>query len=446
MKISHNIILGLVLSLGLSTASISSFAQSRVLEKLAVIVNNDVILESDIDNMTKAIKQNVPPNAELPSDKELRQQVIERLILESLILQEGAQLNIKVSDEHVTQAISDIAKENGMNLDELRGNLAAMHLDYTTYRNNIRKDMELEAIRNQVVSDRVHILPQEVEILSKQLLSQPGENYEINLSQILIPLPEEPTPADLKKAQTTLRTVLLQLSKKVSFSTLAKTYSADPTTSNRGGEMGWSRVNELPSLFVEELKAPKKGQVVGPIRSGIGFHLLRVNGVRGAAKFVPQKVAATEYLSRHILLKPTVVRDSEMTKLELKKLRERIINGDITFEEAARNYSDDLQSGLQGGDLGWSIAERYDPSFAKALSALKKGDISEPVQSAFGWHLIELMDSREVDRTELALQEQAYRMIFNRKFAEEAQNWMQELRADAYISYPGQNNTDSTQK
>lgn len=446
MKISHNVILGITLSLGLSITSLNAFAQRKIIENIAVVVNNDVVLETDIAEMMNAIKQNIPNNSEQPSVEELRQQVIDRLILESLILQEAAKFNIRISDEQLYNTIAGIAQEHNMDVDELRANLAAVGIDYSTYRNNIRKDMLLEAVRNQIVSSRIHIIPQEVEALSKQLLSKPSDDYEISLSQILIPLPEEPSTADLKKAQNTLRTILVQLSKKVSFSSLAKTYSADPTTSNRGGEMGWTRVNELPSLFVEELKSPKKGQVVGPIRSGVGFHLLRVNGVRGAEKFVPKKVAATEYHARHILLQPSVVKNTQIIQLELNKIREQIINGELTFEEAAKKYSDDLQSGLQGGDLGWNIPERYDAGFAQALTKLKIGDISQPIQSAFGWHLIQLIETREVDRTELALQEQAYRMIFNRKFSEEVQNWMQELRADAYIRFPDGENINVKQR
>lgn len=431
MKKYHNALLSTIVSLSILISPMIS-AAPQVVEKVAAIVNKDIVLESDVNRMIAAIKGSVQDTSQLPSSSELRSQVIERLILESLILQEAMKAKIRVTDEILNQEITQIAEDNGLTIDELRANLASAGISYVEYQDRIKKDIQIEEVRNRVVKDRVIISPQEVDSLVKHLLSQPETNVELNISQIFLPLPEAPKKADLEKVQDIVKTIMTRLSKRTNFDTLAKTYSADPNAMN-GGKMGWKRLDELPSVFVEKMGSPQKGQVVGPVRSASGMHIIRINDIRGAKQQEPKKVSAEEVHARHILLQSSVLKTDQELQETLKAIRQNIIDGKDTFEAVATTISEDPGSAPNGGDLGWNLPERYDPAFKDALLKLRVGDISQPIKSAYGWHLIQLIDKREIDRTDAAQREQAYRMIFNRKFSEELQTWMQELRAGAYV-------------
>ena len=193
--------------------------------------------------------------------------------------------------------------------------------------------------------------------------------------------------------------------------------------------MGWSRLQELPGLFAERLQTAKSGEIVGPVRSGVGFHILRVNEVRGNS----QPISVTEVKARHILIKPSPVMTDDQARSKLQQIAADVKSGKTSFDAAAKQFSEDPGSALRGGELGWSMPDIYDPAFRYALMKLKKGELSQPVRSSFGWHLIQLEDTRNVDKTEAAQKDRAYRMLFNRKFSEELQSWMQEQRAGAYV-------------
>lgn len=193
--------------------------------------------------------------------------------------------------------------------------------------------------------------------------------------------------------------------------------------------MGWSRLQELPVVFAEQIKHSKKGDIIGPIRSGVGYHILRLNDMRGGNN----TISVTEAKARHILLKSSPIMNDEEARQKLQQITQDIRSGKITFEDAAREYSDDPGSALKGGELGWNMPDVFDPAFRDALMRLNKGELSQPIRSSFGWHLIQLEDTRSVDKTDVAQKDQAYRLLFNRKFNEEAQSWMQEQRAAAYV-------------
>ncbi|EII7708040.1 peptidylprolyl isomerase SurA, partial [Escherichia coli] len=196
-----------------------------------------------------------------------------------------------------------------------------------------------------------------------------------------------------------------------------------------GGQMGWGRIQELPGIFAQALSTAKKGDIVGPIRSGVGFHILKVNDLRGESK----NISVTEVHARHILLKPSPIMTDEQARVKLEQIAADIKSGKTTFAAAAKEFSQDPGSANQGGDLGWATPDIFDPAFRDALTRLNKGQMSAPVHSSFGWHLIELLDTRNVDKTDAAQKDRAYRMLMNRKFSEEAASWMQEQRASAYV-------------
>ncbi|EIQ2401269.1 peptidylprolyl isomerase SurA [Salmonella enterica] len=417
------------LLLGIAMIANTSFAAPQVVDKVAAVVNNGVVLESDVDGLMQSVKLNAgQAGQQLPDDATLRHQILERLIMDQIILQMGQKMGVKITDEQLDQAIANIAKQNNMTMDQMRSRLAYDGLNYSTYRNQIRKEMIISEVRNNEVRRRITVLPQEVDALAKQIGTQNDASTELNLSHILIALPENPTSEQVNDAQRQAESIVEEARNGADFSKLAITYSADQQAL-KGGQMGWGRIQELPGIFAQALSTAKKGDIVGPIRSGVGFHILKVNDLRGQS----QSISVTEVHARHILLKPSPIMNDQQARLKLEEIAADIKSGKTTFAAAAKEYSQDPGSANQGGDLGWATPDIFDPAFRDALTKLHKGQISAPVHSSFGWHLIELLDTRKVDKTDAAQKDRAYRMLMNRKFSEEAATWMQEQRASAYV-------------
>ncbi|MGU6234541.1 peptidylprolyl isomerase SurA [Salmonella enterica subsp. enterica serovar Adelaide] len=417
------------LLLGIAMIANTSFAAPQVVDKVAAVVNNGVVLESDVDGLMQSVKLNAgQAGQQLPDDATLRHQILERLIMDQIILQMGQKMGVKITDEQLDQSIANIAKQNNMTMDQMRSRLAYDGLNYSTYRNQIRKEMIISEVRNNEVRRRITVLPQEVDALAKQIGTQNDASTELNLSHILIALPENPTSEQVNDAQRQAESIVEEARNGADFGKLAITYSADQQAL-KGGQMGWGRIQELPGIFAQALSTAKKGDIVGPIRSGVGFHILKVNDLRGQS----QSISVTEVHARHILLKPSPIMNDQQARLKLEEIAADIKSGKTTFAAAAKEYSQDPGSANQGGDLGWATPDIFDPAFRDALTKLHKGQISAPVHSSFGWHLIELLDTRKVDKTDAAQKDRAYRMLMNRKFSEEAATWMQEQRASAYV-------------
>ncbi|SEQ17947.1 periplasmic chaperone for outer membrane proteins SurA [Rosenbergiella nectarea] len=419
-----------LLMLGALMANAShAFAAPQVIDKVAAVVNNGVVLESDVDNMMSSVKSQArQAGQQLPDDATLRHQILERQIMDSIIMQQGQRAGVNISDQEVDEAIKNIAAQNHMTLDQLRSRLAYDGMNYATYRTQIRHEMTIAAVRNNEVRSRITILPQEVDTLAKQVAAQNVPGTEMNLSMILLPLPENPTQQQVDDEEDLAKKLVGELRGGANFGKMAVTYSASPEAL-KGGNMGWGKIEELPSLFSQALSTSQKGDIVGPIRSGVGFHIIRVNDMRGESK----NVSVTEVHARHILVKTSPIMNDDQARAKIEQIAADIRSGKTTFSNAARQNSDDPGSANQGGDLGWASPTIYDPAFRDALMHLSPNKLSQPVRSSFGWHLIELLGTRQVDKTDEAEKDRAYRILFNRKFAEEAQTWMQEERASAYV-------------
>ncbi|WAT00191.1 peptidylprolyl isomerase SurA [Rouxiella chamberiensis] len=417
------------LLLGVVLCANTAIAAPQEVDKVAAVVDNGVVLESEVNDMLQSVQQQAKEaKQQLPDVTTLRRQILDRLIMDNIQLQMATKMGITLTDDDVNKAIANIAQQNNMTVDQLRSRLAYEGLNYNTYRTQIRKEMLISEVRNGEVRRRVTILPQEVDALSKQLAAQTGNEAEYNLSNILLPLPQNPTQDQVNQTEMLAKKLVSDLNHGADFGKTAMTYSADPHALD-GGKMGWGKLQGLPSLFAQALANAKKGQVVGPIRSGVGFHILKVNDMRA----VDQKVSVTEVHARHILLKTSVVLTDAQAQAKLQQVAAAIRGGRANFADEAKQLSQDPGSANQGGDLGWASPDMYDPAFRDALLKLKKGEISAPVRSSFGWHLIQLLDTRQVDRTDAVQKDKAYRLLFNRKFAEEAQSWMQEQRAQSYV-------------
>ncbi|MDF2176780.1 peptidylprolyl isomerase SurA [Aliiglaciecola sp. CAU 1673] len=411
----------LLLSAGLSANTVE-------LDKVAVIVDQGVVLESEINEMLEGVKRNaLKSGQELPSERALRTQVIERLILTNLQLQMAERMGIQISDPQLEQTIANIAQGDGMSKEQLREKLTKEGVSYDSYREEVRRELIMGEVRRANVRRRVYITPQEVESLVSLMEEQGMQQAEYHLGHILIGFPAQPTDADIDATRERADKVIELLNGGSDFSKIAIA-SSSGAKALEGGDMGWMNINAMPTLFAEAVQGKKKGDLIGPIRSGAGFHILTIFDTRGL-----QTVEVTEVNSRHILIKPSVILSEEKAEQMLKDFREKLIKGEADFAKLAKDNSADPGSALKGGELGWADPTIYVPAFRDILNNLEKDEYSQPFRSQLGWHLVQLLDRRVGDATEKLQEDKAYQLLFSRKFAEEADNWMREMRDQAYI-------------
>lgn len=420
-----------VLFVALIVSSFLSFqtkAAPELLDSVSVIVDQGVVLESQIEELVKVVKRNaVLQNQTLPSDKVLRTQAIEKLIVDSLQMQMAERMGIQISDPQLEQTIANIAQGENMSLAQFRQKIAQEGVTYDTYREEIRKELILGEVRRANVRRRVYITPQEINNLVKLIDEQGDQQAEYNLGHILIEFPPEPSDEDIQQARSRADKVIELLNNGSDFARIATASSGGPKALE-GGDMGWMNINSMPTLFAEAVQSKSENDLIGPIRSGAGFHILKVKGLRGI-----EKVEVAEVKSRHILIKPSVILSNENAKKMLSEFREQLLAGEADFAELAKEHSADPGSALKGGELGWADPNVYVPAFRDTLNSLEIDEISQPVLSQHGWHIMQLLEKRVGDATEKRKQDQAYQLLFQRKFAEESDVWLREMRASAYI-------------
>jgi peptidyl-prolyl cis-trans isomerase SurA len=411
-----------------SFLSLKTEAAPELLDSVSVIVDQGVVLESQITELITVVKRNAVLNDQsLPSDRALRTQAIEKLILDNLQMQMADRMGIQISDPQLEQTILNIAQGEKMNIAQFREKVAQEGVSYDTYREEIRKELILGEVRRANVRRRVYITEQEVNNLVTLIDEQGDEQAEYNLGHILIEFPPEPTDADIEQAKIRANKVLELLNKGSDFAKIA-TASSGGSLALEGGDMGWMNINSMPTLFAEAVQKKSKDDLIGPIRSGAGFHILKVIDLRGV-----QKVEVDEVNARHILIAPSVILSDEKAEKMLKEFREQILAGEADFSELAKEHSADPGSALKGGELGWADPSIYVPEFQDTLAKLEINEISEPIRSQYGWHLMQLTGKRVGDATEKRKEEKAHQLLFQRKFAEESDIWLREIRASAYI-------------
>ncbi|MEC8416587.1 MAG: peptidylprolyl isomerase, partial [Pseudomonadota bacterium] len=315
----------------------------------------------------------------------------------------------------------------GATVERLRAQLAADGIAYEDYREDIREEIIMGEVRRANVRRRVYITPQEIETLLSVMEKQGAEQAEYRLGHILIGFPPEPSDEDIQAARERADKVIGLLESGSDFAKIAIA-SSSGNEALEGGDMGWLNINAMPTLFAEAIQDKEKDSLVGPIRSGAGFHILKVIDTRGI-----EKVTVEEVKSRHILVKPSIILSEDKAKEMLIGFKEDVINGDADFAELAKEHSEDPGSALRGGELGWSDPKVYVPEFSEALANLEPGEFSQPVRTVHGWHLIQLLERRVDDATDKRKEDKAYQLIFNRKFAEETENWLREMRDSAYV-------------
>ncbi len=400
----------------------------EALNRIVAVVNDDVITASQLDERVNLIRQQLEErDTRLPPASVLRRQVLERLVVESLQLQVAERSGIRVDDEALNAALRTMAQQNGMNLEEFRDLLVRDGYDYESFREQLRNEITMKRIRRQMVENRVQVTQQEID---NQLANTSGEgrNREYHLAHILVSVPEAATPEQVQAARKKAEDILARLRAGADFAQTAIAES-DGQQALAGGDLGWRSNDKLPTLFSDVVGELQKGQISDLIRSPSGFHIIKILDIRGDERHVVEQTHA-----RHILLRPDALTSEADVRLRMQQLRARIIGGE-DFGKLARAHSQDKASAVRGGDLGWINPGDMVPEFEQAMNRLEPGEVSEPVKSRFGWHLIQVLDHRHRDITDEYRRARARESIRQRKTDEELEIWLRRLRDESYVEY-----------
>jgi len=407
--------------------SINIHAKIELLDKVIAVVDSGVIMESELNARIEDILLRIKSDqGELPPLDLLEEQVLEKLIIEEIQMQIAERAGIKISDSELNQTLARVAAQNNVSLEEFRIKFEEDGSSYRDFRNTIRKELIIQRVQRGKVGSKVDISEQEIEnfLNSEEGKTQLAEQY--NVQHILIAVKSGLTEAETRELESKARDILNRVSQGESFEKLAASYSSGQNALE-GGSLGWRTSSELPSLFAESVVTLKVGEASELIRSGAGFHILKLKEKRGnTVKFQDQT------LSRHILIQPSEIRTENQAELLINDIYKRLIKGE-DFKQLARQYSEDPGTKMDGGDLGWSNPGDFDPAFEKTLDATKIGSIAKPIQSSFGWHIIEVLDRRNEDVSEEEQKNRAYQIIYRRKFEQELESTLIELRAEAYV-------------
>jgi peptidyl-prolyl cis-trans isomerase SurA len=404
-------------------------AHGQMLERVVAVVNDGVVLESELDEQMREIitrlrSQNVP----LPDEDVIRSQVLERLVLEEIQAQHADRAGIKVSDEQVNAAMGDIAKRQNITLEQFPARLAADGIDYADYRIELKREIARQILRSRDVVQRINITPRELDqYLERQVKTASAAN-EYNVSHILIAVAQDATPAQLAQARQRADEVEQRARKGEDFGKLAITYSASETALE-GGSLGWRKGSELPTFLGDVIGRLQPGDTSDVMQTASGFHIVKLNEVRAAGG--PQMVQQVHV--RHILLKPNAIEDDATVRQKLTHMREQILAGKDDFEVLAKTNSQDPVSAVAGGDLGWAQSDTFVPEFAAVAENLKEKEISEPFHTQYGWHIMQLLGRRDFDNSADAARERAFEALRDSRVEEATELWLQQIRDESFI-------------
>ncbi len=401
---------------------------AQPLDRIVAVAEDDVILASELERQVDAIASQFQANgAPLPPRPILRRQVLERMILQRLQLQLAERNGIEVDDETLRQALLELARRNHMDLEGFRRAIEEQGMDYARFVENLRQELMLNRLRNSQVDAKIQVSEREVtHFLETEAQSDPEQAREYRLGHILIATPEAASPQTVQKAQRKAERIAAELRQGLDFRQTAIAVS-DGAQALEGGDLGWRKLDRIPTLFVDIVPKMKKGEVRGPIHSPSGFHIIKLLDVRGGDKHI-----VLETHVRHILIKTNEVIDDAEAKRRLNILKRRIESGE-DFAALAQAFSDDPASAVKGGDLGWITADAVVPAFAQAMNHLEPGEISDPVQTPFGWHIIQVLERKSRDDTPEYRRKRAREILTRRKIEEETELWLRRLRNEAYV-------------
>ncbi len=417
----------LLLGAALLAATAQAQAQVRPLDRVVAIVDNDVVMQSQLDARLREVQQTIGKRGgALPPEQVLSQQVLERLIIENIQLQIGDRSGIRITDEELNQAMGTIAQRNGMSLEQFRDALARDGLSYADARDQVRREMIISRVRQRRVAERIQVTDQEVQNFLASDLGKMQLSEEFRLANILIPVSEGASSSEIQAADRQAQELYQQLQQGADFAQLAVSRSASENALE-GGEMGWRKAAQLPPPFDSMIRQLNPGEVTEPVRTPGGFIILKLIEKRGGETQVRDEVHV-----RHILIKPSEIRSEEETRRLVERLHQRIVAGE-DFAELAKSFSEDPGSALNGGDLNWIDPEALVPEFREVMNNTASGELSKPFKSPYGWHVLQVMGRRATDSSVQFREQQAANLLRNRKYDEELQTWLRQIRDEAYV-------------
>ena len=399
----------------------------QVLDRAVAIVNDGIVTESDLQEQMAMYEGRLKEqNTPLPPSDVMRKQVLDRLIIQEVQLQRAERIGLKITDDQVNEQLADIAKRNGIPLAQMPAALAQQGIDYGSFRDNMRKEMTLQRLRQKDVLGKINITPRELEQFLERQKKMPSETDEYNVSHILLAIPPEATQTQVKEVEKLAEQIYTR-SQDEDFGRLAVAYS-NSQTALEGGSLGWRKGPELPTVLAEIVVGLKPGQVSRPMVTPTGYHLVKLNEVRSTdGSHIEDQVHA-----RHILMKPDELQDDATVRQRLADVRQRVLKGE-EFAAFASSMSADSSSAVNGGDLGWSGPGSFVPEFEATLARLKDNEISEPFHTEFGWHIVQVLGRRQFDTTEESQRGRALRQLRESKVDEETELWLRRLRDEAFV-------------
>ncbi|MBO9537187.1 peptidylprolyl isomerase [Herbaspirillum sp.] len=408
--------------------------EPRPVDSILVVVNNEVITRQEVAERLASVEQRMAAqNVQLPPRNQLVRQLVERMIVERAQAQMAKESGIVVDDAMLDRAMQRIAEQNKMSMPEFRSRLEKEGMVYATFREEIRREILGQRLREREVDNKVTVTESEIDNYLAAEANAGGEHQELDIAQILIRVPENATPEQLAARRDRAEDVLRQLRTGADFAKTAAAYS-DAADALNGGDLGWRAAERLPQLFLDGVAKLQDGQVSAILKSGNGFHILKLVGRRAAGNQQAAAPAVQQTHVRHILIKVTQVVTAAEAKRKLTELKERLDHGSASFEELAKLYSNDL-SAAKGGDLGWVYPGDTVPEFERAMDQLKPGEVSQPIESPFGYHLIQVVERKTDDASKERTRQAARQAIRERKIEEANEDWMRQIRDRAYVEY-----------
>ncbi len=420
----HRLLFAVLLS---CSVTVTAATDKQPLDRIVAIVNDDVITASSLIQEIRAIAEQLQAkNTRLPAAGVLERQVLERIILNRLQIQRAKLSGIRIEDSRLNQALRKIAGRNGLSLSQFRQALEAEKYDFSEYRESIREEMLIQKLQQRQVEQNIQITQREIDDWLANQKDLGAVKY--HLQHILIAVPEAASPEQLQEKRKQAEDLLQQLQAGADFKELAMAHSAS-RQALEGGDLGWRNAAELPNLFVEAVRPLKAGSLTPVLRNSGGFHIVKLLEKRNLAQSI-----ITQTKARHILLKPSEILSETEAEKRLTQLRARVLAGE-NFAELARAHSDDKASAVEGGALGWVNPDTLVPEFEKVMNSLNPTEISPAFKTRYGWHILEVEARREHDNTDEALRTRATQQIRARKLDEALENWLRQLRDEAYVDY-----------
>ena len=410
-----------------SLLSFNVAADYQRLEAIVAVVDDDVVLASELMARLDTVRTSmIENNVQMPPSDVLINQIMERLIIENIQLQEAEKRGVTVDDETLARAVSSFASNNNLSMEEFRQTLVADGTNYRQFREEIRSELTITRLQRAMINRRISISEQDVQALLNSPFYQQMFSDEYRVGHIMRTLADDGTDADAQAAFAEAEGFVQELRDGAEFAQMAIAKSS-ASTALEGGDLGWRRAGELPTLFADAVIDMQVGDIVGPMASGATVHIIKLLDQRGAGT---ERMAQTNV--SHILIRPSEIVTNEQAKTQAEAVYERFQAGE-DFAALAKEFSEDPGSALNGGALGWSTPDQFVPQFAQVMMAADIGEVSTPFESEFGWHLLLVEDRREQDMSDEARRDMAMDLLFRRRFEEERQEWLKEIRDEAFV-------------